>query len=466
MNEKPWLIKVLNGPNAGAQLLVSKEITMGTSIDCDLVLHDPHICAHHCSLKKSGEDFLEIAPKEGLIFINGHQVSQKTAKLQLGEVLTLGSTHLTAGPSQQLWPSVTIPEIQEIGGVPKPIEATPKTSLAQAEPPENDTQQGKKRVFSRWSFFLLITIGFLMLLGIVLFRFVVHKGAMITPLSFRPAFFDKTEKEVFIKQSDVAEMTAQDLRKKFPTNTIKVISNGEAKHLFVYVRNQREADEVRRFMNENVMPIPSNIINIDDIDDSALAMMSSMNLAVSVEVNPDTGKVTWKGYLPDQALLEAVKGQIARDLPAITEEEFHIVLGTTAIKTIHDILEKNQLPMLRITPGRKDIALTGTIGVAGAASLQQTLQEIEKAFDGEVNIANMVTINHQAMRSGIFSSPVVSASISASPYLVLQNGERIFLGAKVQDGYIVNAITTEGIELINQAGKKVIPISGEQEALF
>ncbi len=104
MNEKPWLIKVLNGPNAGAQLLVSKEITMGTSIDCNLVLHDPHICAHHCSLKKSGEDFLEIAPKEGLIFINGHQVSQKTAKLQLGEVLTLGSTHLTAGPSQQLWP--------------------------------------------------------------------------------------------------------------------------------------------------------------------------------------------------------------------------------------------------------------------------------------------------------------------------------------------------------------------------
>lgn len=464
---KPWLIKVLNGPNAGAQLLVSNKITVGTSVDCDLVLNDPHISALHCQIKRGAEEFLEIAPKEGLVFINGHQVSEATAQLSLGEVLTLGSTHLTAGPSQQLWPSVTIPEMQEVGGVPKPAEtatdAVPTTEQQSGKEKEKPT---KKRGFSPLVFFLLTVIIVCFVAGMVLFRVAIRKGTSMSQFSFYPAFFHTEEKKIEQKQGSIAEISAADLRKKFPNNTIKVIGSKDDIRLFIYVRNQVESDQVRKYMNENFMPIPSNIINIDDIDDSALAMMSSMNLAISVVVDPDTGKVIWNGYLPNQALLDSVKEQIARDLPAITEEEFHITLGTEAAKTIQSILEKNQLFSVHITPEQKEIALTGAISFMNQEQLQQALQEIDKVFDGQVKIMNMTTMNNQVARSTVFSSPVVSVAIGSSPYVVLQNGERIFLGAKVQDGYIVSAITTQGIELINGRGKKLIPISGEEKALF
>ncbi len=463
---KPWLIKVLNGPNAGAQLLVSKEITVGTSEECDLVLHDPHICALHCQIGRGEEEALTIIPKEGLLFINGHPVSGEKTKLQLGEVLTLGSTHLTAGPSQQLWPAVVIPQIQEVGGVPKPIESAlpPASSVSKISGTEEKKETTGRR--SKLSLFLLILIGFLILVGAVLFRVVAHKSSIVSQLSFQPSSFDTKEHEMEEKQEAVAETAAELLRKKFPKNTIKVIHNKEDIRLFIYVRNQVQYDDVRKFMNENLMPIPSNIINIDDIDDSALAMMTSMNLAVSVVVDPETGSVIWNGYLPDQALLDSVKEQIARDLPAITQEEFHIILGTDATKTIHAILQKKQLTAVNVTPERKDIALTGAINGAGKEALQESLQEMETAFNGQVKIVNMVTFNNQAIRSGIFDAPVVSVSISTNPYLVLQNGDRIFLGAKLQDGYIVNAITTGGIELINGASKKIIPVSGSEQSLF
>ncbi|NBU99671.1 MAG: hypothetical protein EBS19_15925, partial [Spirochaetia bacterium] len=60
---------------------------------------------------------------------------------------------------------------------------------------------------------------------------------------------------------------------------------------------------------------------------------------------------------------------------------------------------------------------------------------------------------------GFFNAPVVSVSISSFPYAVLRNGEHIFPGAKVNNGYTVDSITQNGIELINHGNKKTIPLN-------
>lgn len=463
MNEKPWLLKVLNGPNAGAQILVSKEITVGTSLECDLILNDPHIAALHCQIKKSAEEGFEITPRDGVIFINGTQVKEDGAVLKLGEVLTLGSTHLTGGPSEQLWPPVTIPEIKEIGSTPPESAAVASLDASGTVPP---AAKKKTQLLSKISLAILILVGSCMLVGLALFKLVAHKNLMIPRSTFQPVSFDKEDEKILQTKRSLAETTAKELQKKFPKNNIKVVESNGTCVLYIYVRDQLQGDYVRKIMNENTTPVICNIINISDIDDSALAMMEAMNLAVTISVDKDTGKVLWHGYLPNEELLDSVKKQIARDIPAITDQEFHIILGGVAIKQVRDILAKNYFGNITPTPERENISLTGTIGFADSMRWEKTLQELEAAFQNNVKFLNMVTISAAAMKGrGLFNAPIVSISISSSPYAILQNGERIFLGARANNGYIVSSITRKGIGLINHGDKKMVPLVGASTSL-
>lgn len=456
---KPWLLKVLNGPNAGAQILVSKEITVGTSLDSDLILNDPHISPIHCQIKKGDEEGFKVMPREGVIFINGTQVKEAENLLKLGDVLTLGSTHLTGGPSEQLWPSVKIPEIQEIGLAPQEDSIPPPVEMGDARPP-GDLK--KKQIISQISLVVLIIVGACIFVGLLLFKLVAHKNLMIPRSSFQPASFDKEDKSILKTKRSIVEAGAKELLKKFPKNNIKVVESNGGCILYVYVHDQLQSDYVRKVMNESSVPIACNIINISDIDDSGSAMMEAMKLAVSITVDEQTGKAQWRGYLPNQELLESLKKQIARDLPAITDQEFYIILGDTATPQVRAILMKNSFGNITVTPERDNITLTGTISIPDSIRWEKALKELEQEFHGNVKFLNMVTISTTNIKTaGFFNAPVVSLSISSFPYAVLQNGERIFLGARTNNGYVVSSITPKGIELTNNGDKKIIPLAGQ-----
>ncbi len=456
--EKPWLLKVLNGPNAGAQILISKEVTIGTSLQSDLILNDPHIAATHCKIEKlKKEEGFQVIASDGAIFINGIEVSEKENLLKLGDVLTLGSTHLTGGPSEELWPPIKIPEIKEIGSAPQQEE---KNSLPKETSGELNIT--KKKSFSNLSLTILVVVGACVFMGLALFKWIAHKNLMLPRAQFQPSFFDQDDKSLLTKQQASAEAVVALLKKKFPKNTIKVVQRNEGTMLYIYVHDQLQNDYVRKTMNEMSLPIACNIINISDIDDSGLAMMKALHFAVSMAVDENTGKVTWNGYLPNEELFNLMKSQIQRDLPAITEEEFQIILGEDAREKIRAILSKNYFSNITITPERENITLTGMIGVGESMRWEKVLKELDDAFKQRIKFSNMVTINSGAIRAhGFFNAPVVSISISSFPYAILQNGERIFLGARANNGYVVDSITSNGIELVNHGERKIVPLMGQ-----
>jgi hypothetical protein len=201
------------------------------------------------------------------------------------------------------------------------------------------------------------------------------------------------------------------------------------------------------------------------MNESGRAMMQAMNLAITVAVDENTGKVTWNGYLPNQELCDVMKQLIEKDLPSITDQEFHIVLGNVAVKRISEILAKNYFGNITSTPERENITLTGTIGMNESTQWEKTLKQLEEEFHGNVQFANMVTVSASNMKTfGFFNAPIVSISISSFPYAVLQNGERIFLGAKANNGYTVDSITRNGIGVMKQGDKKIIPLKGQSPA--
>ena len=433
-------------------------MTVGTSVDCDLILNDPHICLAHCQIKKGEEEVFDIIPKEGIVFINGKKVEAAVGKLKLGDVLTLGSTHLTGGPSEQLWPPVTIPAIQEVRA-----EAAASASVGEApKAPINTATSIKKRLaFSRQSILRLILVGVLLFFGISFLRLLVHTNLKIKKSDFKPSVFQKNQETDLQEEQKITQVAIQNLQKLLPKIYIKPVTANGQNVFYIYTKDQVEYDEVRRILNKKNLPVVNVLINIDDIDDSGIAMMQALNLSVSITVD-EKGRATWTGYIPTQNTFDSMKEQIARDIPAITDNTYHIILGEEAAKTAVSILMKNQFGAIVVTPERNNLTLTGAVFEGDQVRWKGALQELETTFGNKVKLANLVRVSPTPVQQQIFfNAPIVSVSISSFPYAVLRNGEHIFIGAKVRNGYTVEAITTKGIELVSQGSKKLIPISGQ-----
>ena len=455
---KPWLIKVLNGPNAGAQILVSGEVAVGTSIDCDLILNDPHICSLHCQIKKGDEDCFDITPKEGVVFINGKKIEERVEKLKLGDVLTLGSTHLTGGPSEQLWPPVTIPNIQE-------VRAEDASSSSKEEPKTAQVTlipTTKKFPLSRYSMASLVIVGVLLVLGAAFLRVLVQHNLKIGKSTFKPLAIQKNQETIMKENENITQSSIQDLQKLFPKVYIKLVNGLNGQGVFyIYTKDQVEYDAVRRILNKKSLPTVCVLVNIDDIDDSGIAMMQALNLSVSITVD-EKGRATWTGYIPTHQIFDSMQEQIARDIPAITDNTYNIILGDDAVKIAMELLLKNQFGSIVVTPERNNLTLTGSVFEGDIPRWKSSLEALEKTFGNKVKLANLVAVSPTPLQQQIFfNAPIVSVSISSSPYAILQNGDHIFIGAKVRNGYTVEAITTKGIELANHGNRKLIPISGQ-----
>jgi len=284
---------------------------------------------------------------------------------------------------------------------------------------------------------------------------------MVNKLEFKPSSFQQTEEVDMRQDQKVTQSAIQNLQKLFPKIYIKPVNVNGQNVCYIYTKDQIEYDEVRRILNKRNLPVASLLISIDDIDDSGTAMMQALNLSVSITVD-ERGRATWTGYVPTQKVFDSMKEQIARDIPAITENTFHIILGEEAAKKAMNILMKNQFGAIVVTPERNNLTLTGSVFDGDQPRWKKAIQELETTFGNKVKFANLVLVSPTPVQQQIFfNAPVVSVSVSSFPYAVLQNGEHIFIGAKVRNGYTVEAITTKGIELVGQGSKRWISLSGQ-----
>ncbi|MDN3507746.1 MAG: type III secretion system inner membrane ring subunit SctD [Simkaniaceae bacterium] len=95
-----WMIKVVTGPNSGAEISLFADTTYtigGDHKQCDIVLHDLSISKQHARITTQGDDHLyieDLASKNGTL-INGRTIHEKH-ELHSRDVISLGTTKLLA----------------------------------------------------------------------------------------------------------------------------------------------------------------------------------------------------------------------------------------------------------------------------------------------------------------------------------------------------------------------------------
>jgi len=110
--ERRILLKLLSGPNAGAEMeLRPGDWMLGSDEESDLVLLDAGIRAQHLLLHISPEGALTLTPKGGLVMVNGTPLPGEGLALPPFTLFTVGGAHICWGPSDASWPDLTPPPL-------------------------------------------------------------------------------------------------------------------------------------------------------------------------------------------------------------------------------------------------------------------------------------------------------------------------------------------------------------------
>ena len=87
-------VQLVNTVNADNYMITSRETSIGSFKDCDIILNYPTVSRHHAVIS-CGRDAWYIKPitKDDIVFVNGNRIEKQTI-ITAGDKITLGKIDL------------------------------------------------------------------------------------------------------------------------------------------------------------------------------------------------------------------------------------------------------------------------------------------------------------------------------------------------------------------------------------
>lgn len=480
----PLAVRILNGPHEGAEMEIPQEgITLGRDDTCDLIIFDPYLTPRHLRLVPQDGGKLILSPLEGNVQVGGIQINEDTVVESPTQVITVGETQLAVGHAGQEWPTVAWPLAHQM----------PEDLVASALPSLTTTLRGKKNLPRR--IFLGSTI--VLFLGFATY-FAYREISKKTPTSltssaqrfrdvlpispfwkkFLPSRFSSAKSAS--SQSSVASKTPQyftvkpassrssgaassmtlleaqvsrSLLKKVPNIVFSVNELEGRKQFDIWVRGEEAATAVRRILNQASPPLSYRITDLAQVESSALTLAQLFGLSIQVHMEPE-GIAIWSGYQLEDKNWRNFSVHVIRELSAIRDQRCEIVFGTELVPKLRQELQQQGYPDVRPIASEEGIRLEGVVPKGQKLTWKDWVEQLQGKYASQVSITDCIGMDTVAKMSlkEYFPSQVVGISGAIMPWISLADGSKLFPGAKLKRGYILEAIAGNTLRLEGPEG--------------
>ena len=111
MNPEPFYkLKIVGGLHKDAELFLAPDIqySLGCSDECDIILSDAGVEQKHLSFRISqGEIHLD--KTDAPLYVDGSSVNTASSTLTSFQIVGIGGAHLAIGPANEIWPTIKPP---------------------------------------------------------------------------------------------------------------------------------------------------------------------------------------------------------------------------------------------------------------------------------------------------------------------------------------------------------------------
>ena len=346
--ETQFVLRVLSGAQAGAQIeLRPKRYKLGTDEDCDIVLIGDDISQHHISMFFA-DGCLSITHIHAPVLVEQSPINTLPLDLEPMQIFVLGNIAFAFGAENGEWP-----QPDDIG---EHINTLPATSQMPALRPDN---------LHNLPALLLATLQ--QKLGLnkidnvikLIFGASLSVSVLIVLISLS---LHSTEEPISIAHS-AADRLHTHLKSDPAFAHLQLINTDPKKQLTGYVARTSDLNRLQHLARNAHTDL--NVLSLEKLDKSLNVITAPYGAHLAYKLTPSIGRninLLLYGTVKSESEREKIRGQLRRDLPAITNITFNIITQSDAMGEISTWLAQHpRFSGLSVQIYDKSIAIEGNL---------------------------------------------------------------------------------------------------------
>jgi type III secretion system YscD/HrpQ family protein len=435
--ESQFLLKVISGPNIGAELPLEIDQTYLIGTDpalCDVVFHDISVSPQHLKLTLKSNGSIEVIDQESLngAFINGIPLEDLDKPIQLRDVITIGTTSFSLFDRSQTGFALRAPLIpssfrKEEEKLPEPTAQSPADAVV--TPPPEEKPSGS-------------SFAALMLVTVIVSLFMV--------IGIGTAFLFRSE-AVVIEQPANLQADLEKILSQYPSITYTYNKGANRLLLLGHILtvNDRAALLYKLRELKFIQTIDDNII-VDEFVWQEVNLVLGKNpqwQGITVHAS-SPGQFEVTGFLDTKQQADSLASFLNVNFPYNETLTNRVSVEENIVAEINSSLQERGLSEVRPDITNGELVLTGTMGYDKAKSLQDVIAKF-KTIPGLKGVKSFVveTAPEESMinLSGQYSVSGYTTKGDMNVYVVI-DGKLRSRGEKV-DGLTITSITPTTIFL-------------------
>ena len=436
ISESPLLLKVIAGPNAGAEIGIEKRRTYTIGKDpntCDIVFQDLSVSRNHALLTVNSDrtiDIEDLGSKNG-VAVNGEVIAEKR-NVTTQDLVALGTTVFMIIDREAPQETIYSPMVPSYDAAKAP------EGEKEEEEEEEEKKDWKKEP---------IPMKYLVLVGSIAAVFLIVFLSFFS--LFKSTGIEVAHKEPVSEIKDALEKF-EDVQFSFTPGTGKLFLVG---HVLTPVNYQEM--NYRLSQIESIQRIEDNVV----IDEGVWRMMNDVLgdhpqwRGVSIH-SPKAGRFVVNGYI--QMTQEAMElyEYLTVNFPYLDRLENNVVVEENLQAQLQGLIIQNNLGTVTFKLNNGNVVLSGQYSQRMKSEMKDLVKEINKV-KGITSIQNFATAIHQN-KVGIDISKdfqvMGSSTFDGRGFSVVLNGKIYTLGDSVE-GMTIAAIEPNTI-LLEKDGLK------------
>ncbi|WP_020405322.1 type III secretion system inner membrane ring subunit SctD [Hahella ganghwensis] len=426
MNSVQWMIKLLSGPHAGAEMhLENRTYRVGQSEACDIVLHDKLLPDEAFSLVVNGDSIqLDCQGDSLALSLNGQPVQEAPLNVEAYQVYSLGLLEFCFGPSNEVWPViVTAEQSRKEASSPSRLEA----SFENAETDMAATRNGRRAA---------LTGSSKVLLNLSIFLFFVMCGVVFNSRQL-DAGVVSPEPSLELAGIVTGEWNFTELA----VNQKALRDGAETWLISGYVRTSADEANLKQRPQALSIVYELDIRVMEQVRRSTETLLKQFELAhLVVDIGDQPGALIISGVEQNTDKWLRLKPILLADIPGLTMIQDRVEKPENRLSLLKQwILEEGMDKEILVNAQDGRLSIISDIQLEASEGWHRIRKKFRDYFGSSLDLAVM-----SGTRPSIH---IRSVSLGAVPYLVLADGRRYGLGANVRDGYFLNQISKEAVVL-------------------
>ena len=426
MGSERFILKVLAGPNAGAEFAMQKgrSYIIGTDVTgADIIFNDLSVSRHHArlNLTDEAEVLIEDLNSRNGVIVDGQQIDGQHSILSKNMV-TLGTTTFVIIDRERG---------EETYITERPIvEAKEDTKEEASKQTEKETSKVKRRMIKESTFILTGILAAVII--------VVGVGAVTL---FKSSPVEHYPKLDFTKEIQMA------LGTQYPD--VKYTYNPSNGTLFLvgHVLTTVDKEELLYTLNTLafIAQTEDNVVVDDAVGQEMNLILSRYPTWRSVSIHsPQPGRFVMSGYLPTREEGAELEDFVNVQFPYVDRLTNYVIIEEDLNQDIISKLHNYGFYSVQVELANGEVSLTGYVNSAYGQAFEKTIREISRIV-GVRNVNNYVVIVGQTEKVG-GAIPNLPYPSEGSPGSIGQEGEpeqsaaavKGQFGSWLQDSSVVN----------------------------